>query len=70
MTHPEKLPWGRSPAIDWKLILYVSAGVTLGVVLPRFAFHRPILVEVLVAATVSVISGVLLSFLLSIRRKN
>lgn len=53
----------------WTRVLYVAAGGVLGTTAARLAFHRPILLPALIAASVALLGGMLLSWALSPPRK-
>lgn len=54
--------------MNWKLILCVVMGVVLSIAVTRLAFHKPVVLEVAIAGLLSILAGVLLSVLLSMRR--
>jgi hypothetical protein len=48
----------------WKLVLYVTAGVTLGVIVSRLAFGLSIGLPLLIAAAVALVGRTLLNLVL------
>jgi hypothetical protein len=53
----------------WKLVLYVTAGVTLGVIVPRLAFGLSVGRPLLIAAAVAFVGSTLLNLVLSVRSR-